>query len=95
MKVIIYISNWNLIGGVETFTKNFAKRMSKFHEVTLMYDNIAGPILIDEMKHYCTVEKADFKKRYSCDVYISASAWGKCAFNIIDAKIYTQMVQKY
>ncbi len=92
MKVIIYISNWNLIGGVETFTKNFCKRMSKHHELTLMYDNIASPILMDEMKPYCNVEKLMPKQRYNCDIYISASAWGKCAYDVMDAKIYTQII---
>jgi len=92
MKVIIYISNWNLIGGVETFTKNFAKRMSKFHDVTLMYDNVANHILLEEMKPYCIVEKVNFKQRYKCDIYISSSAWGRCAFNVMDSKIYIQVV---
>ena len=92
MKIIIYISNWNLIGGVETFTKNFGKRISKYHDVTLMYDNVANSSLITEMQDYCIVEKLNHKQRYSCDIFISASAWGKSAFDNIDAKSYVQMV---
>lgn len=92
MKVIIYISNWNQIGGVETFVKNFCKRMSKHVDVTLLYDNVASNHLVNEMQEYCTVEKANFKQRYNCEIFISASAWGKCAFDIIDSKIYVQMV---
>lgn len=92
MKVIIYLSNWNLLGGVETFTKNFCKRMSKHHDVTLLYDNVASMHLIKEMEPYCNVEKVNFKQRYKCDVFISASAWGKSAFDVIDSKVYVQTV---
>jgi len=92
MKVIIYLSNWNLLGGVETFTKNFCKRMSKHHNVTLLYDNVASPHLITEMQKYCSVEKVNFKHRYKCDVFISASAWGKSVFDVIDSKVYIQTV---
>lgn len=81
-----------MIGGVETFTKNFCKRMSRHYEVVLMYDNVASHLLLDEMKVFCIVEKVDFKKRYFCDIYISASGWGKCAFDVVDAKIYTQII---
>ncbi len=66
--------------------------MSKYHDVTLMYDYIASLNLLEEIKPYCKVEKVDFKKRYKCDIYISASAWGKCAYNVVDAKIYTQII---
>jgi|SRR6478735_760457 len=92
MKVIIYISNWNQIGGVETFVKNFCKRMYKHVEVKLLYDNVASNHLVTEMQEYCNVEKANFKQRYNCDIFISASAWGKSAFDIIDSKVYVQMV---
>lgn len=92
MKIIIYISNWNALGGVETFTKNLAKRLSKHVDVTLMYDNVASGHLVAEMQKYCSVEKINFRQRYSCAVFISASAWGKLAFDIIDSKIYIQTV---
>lgn len=66
--------------------------MSKHHNVTLMYDNVASPLLLQEMQSYCSVQKMDFKQRYSCDIFISASAWGKSAFDVIDAKCYVQTV---
>lgn len=92
LKVIIYLSNFNAVGGVETFTKNFCKRMSKHHDVTFLYDNVASPHLIKEMEPYCNVQKVNFKQRYKCDVFISASAWGKSAFDVIDSKVYIQTV---
>jgi len=79
MKIIIYISNFNKIGGVETFVRNFYKRMVN---VTVLYDNGTTGV----------GEKIDWKKKYDCDIFISASAWGKTAFDNINAKAYVQMV---
>lgn len=92
MKVIIYISNWNLIGGVEVFTKNFCKRMSKHHEITLLYHNCSSEEQVKEMQQYCEVIKLDKKQRYSCGIFISSSAWGQEGFSFVDAKINIQMV---
>lgn len=66
--------------------------MSKYHNVTLLYDNVDSVLLIQEMQKYCNVEKINFKQRYKCEVFISASAWGKSAFDVIDSKIYIQTV---
>lgn len=88
----IYLSNWNLLGGVETMTKNFCKRMSAYYNVNLLYDNVANQSLVDEMEVYCEVIKVNFKQTYSFDLFISSSAWGKSAFDCIKAKCYIQMV---
>jgi len=92
MKAIIYLSNWNLLGGVETFTKNFVKRMSKHCDVTFLYDNVASKSLVTEMQEYCEVTKIALYKKYTCDIFVSSSAWGRSAFDAIDAKCYIQMV---
>jgi len=92
LRLIIYISNFNAVGGVETFTKNFCKRMSKHYDLTLLYDNVSNQPLVTEMEQYCAVVKLDKKKKYVCDIFISSSAWGRSAFDNIDAKIYTQIV---
>lgn len=92
MNVIIYLSNWNILGGVETFTKNFCIRMSNHHNVTLLYHNVANNDLVNEMKQYCNVEKMALYKRYKSDIFISSSAWGKSGFECVDSNIYIQMV---
>jgi len=79
MKIILYISNFNKIGGVEKFVINFYKRIPN---VTVLYDNGSPSI----------GEKINWKETYDCDVYIESSAWGKSAFNNINAKVYVQMV---
>ena len=79
MKIILYISNFNPIGGVERFVLNFYKR---FPETIVLYDN-GNPSI---------GEKINWHKIYNCDLFISASAWGQSAFDNIEAKIYIQMV---
>ncbi len=79
MKIILYISNFNKIGGVESFVRNFHKRMPN---VQVLYDNGTSEI----------GEKINWKLKYDCDIFISASAWGKSAFDNINAKAYVQMV---
>lgn len=79
MKIILYISNFNKIGGVEKFVINFYKRIPG---VTVLYDNGSPSI----------GEKINWRKTYDCDVYIEASAWGRSAFGNINSKVYVQMV---
>jgi len=79
MKIILYLSNFNTIGGVERFALNFYKR---FPDTQILYDN-GNPEI---------GEKLIRNKKYTCDVFISASAWGYSAFDNINAKIYVQMI---
>lgn len=79
MKIILYISTFNKIGGVERFVLNLYKRIPN---ITILYDTGTPEI----------GERIKWNRKYECDVFISASAWGKSAFDNIDAKVYIQMV---
>ncbi len=79
MKVIVYLSQFNKIGGVERFVLNLYKRLPN---ITVLYDE-GSPSIGD---------KVDWSKKYECDIFISASAWGRSAFDIVDSKIYIQMI---
>lgn len=79
MKVIIYISHYNTIGGVERFLLNFAKR---FPETIVLYDEGVCPI----------GEKIRWSKRYSCDIFINVSGIGRNAHDIVEAKSYIHMI---
>jgi len=79
MKIILYISNFNKIGGVERFVLNFYKR---FPDITVLYDT-GEPSIGQRLKR---------SQKHQCDIFISASAWGYQAFDNIEAKIYIQMV---
>lgn len=92
VKVIIYISNYNTIGGVETFVNNFIKRMNGYFDLTLMFDKVDSFELLERASEFVTVEKLQHDKKYTCDTFINASAWGYEPFNNIIAKRYIQMV---
>jgi len=92
VKVIIYISNYNTIGGVETFVNNFIKRMKGYFDLTLMFDKVDSFELLERAAEFCTVEKLQHEKKYNCDTFINASAWGYEPYNNINAKRYIQMV---
>lgn len=79
MEIILYISNFNKIGGVESFVKNFYKRIGN---VRVLYDTGTPDI----------GEKINFKQRYKCDIFIAGSAWGRSAFDVVDAKVYIQSI---
>lgn len=79
MKVILYISRFGNIGGVERFVLNMAKRLPNIR------------VLYDEGKPNIG-ERINWKQIYQCDIFISASAWGKPAFDNIEAKSYIQMI---
>lgn len=92
MKTTIYISNYNSIGGVETFVNNFIKRMTKHVDLTLMYDNVDSLSLLIRASQYANIEKIDKSKIHDCDVFICSSAWGYEPYNNIKAKKYIQMI---
>lgn len=79
MKIILYISQFNKIGGVERFVLNFIKR---FPDTVLLYDEGDRDI----------GQKIKWNQLYTCDIFISASAWGRSAFDNIEAKCYVQIV---
>lgn len=92
MRVIIYISNYNQIGGVETFVNNFIQRMNGYFDLTLMFDKCDSFDLLERASEFVTVEKLQHDKIYTCDTFINSSAWGFEPYNNINAKRYIQMV---
>jgi glycosyltransferase involved in cell wall biosynthesis len=92
MKVIIYISNYNFIGGVERFVENFCKRMNKHYDITLLFDNCQHSELLIEMSDYCNIEKLDKTKTYNCDYFICSTAWGQSPYDYIKATKSIQII---
>lgn len=91
-KIIVYISHYNFIGGVERFTENLCKRLCQHYNVTLLFDNCNHNQLLFEMSDFATIEKLDKNKKYTSDYFISATAWGEFAHDHVKAKKYIQMV---
>lgn len=92
MNVLIYISNYNKIGGVERFVENFCKRMSKHYNITLLFDNCNHNDILIEMSDFCNIEKLDKNKKYITDYFICSTAWGFSPYDLITAKKCIQIV---
>lgn len=92
MELLIYISNYNFIGGVERFVENFCKRMNKHYNITLLFDNCQHNELLFEMSDYCNIEKFDKNKIYRSDYFICSTAWGQSPYELIDAKKVVQII---
>lgn len=92
MNVTVYISNLNLIGGVERFVENFIKRMHKHYNITLLYDNCQHPELLIDISEYCDVIKIEKSKVYESDVFICSTAWGLCPYDYIKADKVIQII---
>jgi glycosyltransferase involved in cell wall biosynthesis len=90
--LIIYISRYNSIGGVERFVENFCKRMNKHYDITLLFDWAESNSLLLEISDFVNVKKLDHKEKYKCDYFINSTAWGYEPYNHIQAKKQIQII---
>jgi glycosyltransferase involved in cell wall biosynthesis len=90
--LIIYISRYNSIGGVERFVENFCKRMNKHYDITLLFDWAESNSLLLEMSDFVNIKKLDHKEKYKCDYFINSTAWGYEPYNHIQAKKQIQII---
>jgi len=88
----IYISNYNLIGGVERFVENFCKRMSTHYKITMLFDWVENQNLLIEISDYCDVVKIDKNNTYKFDYFINSTAWGFSPYDNIEAKKVVQVI---
>lgn len=93
----IYISNYNLIGGVERFVENFCKRMAKHYNITLLFDFVEDNDLLFDISEYVDViridkSKIDKSKLYKFDYFVNSTAWGYSPYDNIEAKKVIQVV---
>jgi len=93
MKTVgIYISNYNLIGGVERFVENFCKRMSKHYKITFLFDWCESQNLLLEISEFVDVVKIDKSQLYTFDYFVNSTAWGYSPYDNIKAKKVIQVV---
>jgi len=93
MKTVgIYISNYNLIGGVERFVENFCKRMSKHYKITFLFDWCEDQNLLLQISEFVDVCKIDKSQLYAFDYFINSTAWGFSPFDNIKAEKVIQVV---
>lgn len=92
MKIIIFQSSIIKIGGVETFTYNLSKQLSKYYDVLVLYINCDIGQL-DRISQNCRIEKYNKNKEYICDICICASSWSGYPDSVISTKNeYWQMI---
>lgn len=92
MKIIIYQSNIIKIGGVETFTYNMCKNLSKIYDVELLYKQ-CDINQLKRLRQYVKCEVYDSNKEYKCDICLLASSWGGYPESVISTKNeYWQMI---
>ena len=89
MKVVIYASHLNKIGGIETFVLNFCKRLSPHYEIIFVY-NSCDALLLSRIQKHVKTERLLNVERYT-DVLILATAWGKKP-TTIKAPVQIQMI---
>ncbi len=92
MRILLYSSSMNEIGGVETFNFNYCERMSKYHELTFVYE-VGDEGRIKEISKYAkTVLYTN--QTFETDLCIWSTCWGKRPWKNITAttKEYWQMV---
>jgi glycosyltransferase involved in cell wall biosynthesis len=90
--LIIYISRYKSIGGVERFVENFCKRMNKHYDITLLFDWAESNSLLLEISDFVNIKKLDHKEKYKCDYFINSTAWGYEPYNHIQAKKQIQII---
>lgn len=90
MKIIIFHSNIIKIGGVETFTYNMIKQLSKYYDVEVLYNECDINQLL-RISNYVPINKYDTDKEYKCDICITATSWGGWPTSV-KAKEYWQMI---
>lgn len=88
----IYISRYNIIGGVEKFVFNFTKRMSKHYDILFLFDWVEYQNSLFEINKFSSVEKIDYKKIYKFDYFVNSTAWGFSPYNNIQAEKVIQVV---
>ena len=80
-QVIIYRSQIDVIGGIETFIYSFCKQMSKYYDITVLYDSISNEQLA-RIAEICPVIRNNPATPIVCDTLIVNSIGEQIPRNI-------------
>ena len=70
-QVLIYVAAEHAIGGIETWTYNFCYHMSKYYDITVLYDAMFDQKQMDRLLKIVPVIKNDTGRRIICDTAIN------------------------
>jgi GT2 family glycosyltransferase len=88
-RILLYANDQMKIGGIETFNKNFCKRMSKWYDITFVIKK-GDFASLNEISKYAQVI-FDEGQEFETDICIYAQTWGNRSTKI-KAKRYIQMI---
>lgn len=80
-QVVVFRSSIDVIGGIETFIYSFCKQMSKYYDITVVYDSIANEQLA-RLIEICPVVKNNPAIPIQCDTLIVNSIGEQIPRNI-------------
>lgn len=80
-QVVLYINQTNIIGGLDTFTLNFAKIMSKHYDITFVV-NSCDDSVVKKIGKYIRVIKGHPQMKIVCDTLIMLRILDKLPQNI-------------
>lgn len=80
-QVVLYKSDIKEFGGIETFIYSFCKQMSKYYDITVLYDSISSEQLV-RLAEICPVVKNNQTTTIDCDTLIMNSILDKKPSNI-------------
>lgn len=89
MRLLIYQTNLDTIGGIETFLVNFINALWQYYDITVLYDT-ADRRQIRRIAPYVEIEKYNTAKTYETDIFMRTSTW-RVPTNNIKAKRYIDM----
>lgn len=88
--LIIYATHLLPIGGIETFTFNFCKRLKDHYNITFAYDT-CSPGTLKKLQSIVKCHKLGNQK-IETDILILATSWGKSTTGRIKANAQIQMI---
>ena len=88
-QVVVFTSQTFEIGGIETFIYSFCKQMSKYYDITVLYDTIA-PNQLARLSEYVPCLKNDLSQPIECDTLIINRIGDRVPINI-DCRQSVQM----
>jgi glycosyltransferase involved in cell wall biosynthesis len=89
-RLLLYNANLYKIGGIETFIKNFVKRMKNHYDILYVYESADGAQLAKIAEHVPVVQYIN--QKFDTDICLWVSAWGKQPEKAISAQVYAQMI---
>lgn len=81
-QIVLYINQTNIIGGLDTFTLNFAKIMSKYYDITFVV-NKCDDAVVKKISKYIRVIKGKPQMKIYCDTLIMLRILDTLPNNII------------